>query len=129
MNMRPLFSLEGRLNGLTCACPGTVARDVRDRLNEILKTQLFTHIQRDAWCGLHWQQEGGRAPFGSGASPGLGVEADSAGSGSVGCQDSNSVRAMPLCRMIERSVPMASSEWSGTGTVTVPASVLCCITT
>ena len=44
-----------------------------------------------------------------------------AGSGSVGCQDSNSVRAMPLCRMIESSVPMASSGWSGTGTVTVPA--------
>ena len=31
------------------------------------------------------------------------------GSGSVGCQDSNAVRAIPLCRMIERSVPMASS--------------------
>jgi hypothetical protein len=40
---------------------------------------------------------------------GLGVEADSAESGSVGCQDSNSVRAMPLCRMMERRVPMASS--------------------
>lgn len=37
------------------------------------------------------------------------AEAFTAGNGSVGCQDSNSVRAMPLCRMIERSVPMASS--------------------
>jgi hypothetical protein len=38
------------------------------------------------------------------------------------------VRAMPLCRMIERSVPMASSGWSGTETVIVPASVRRCIT-
>lgn len=59
----------------------------------------------------------------------LRVEADAAEGGLVGCQDSNSVRAIPLCRMIERSVPMASSGWSGTGTVAVPASVRRCITT
>jgi len=33
----------------------------------------------------------------------------SSGNGSAGYQDSNSVRGMPLCRMIESSVPMASS--------------------
>ena len=61
-------------------------------------------------CGLGIApEEGGQARFGSGASPRLCAEVDVAGSGSVRCQDSNSVRAMPLCLMIERSVPMASS--------------------
>jgi hypothetical protein len=31
--------------------------------------------------------------------------------------------------MIDRSVPVASSPWSGTGTVTLPVSLRRCITT
>jgi len=54
-------------------------------------------------------EEWGQASLGSGVSSRLRAEADTAGRGLVGCQDSNSVRAMRLCRMIERSVPMASS--------------------
>ena len=41
---------------------------------------------------------------------------------------SNSPRGMQDCRMIERSVPILSSLWSGTGTVVVPEDVFCCIT-
>ena len=52
----------------------------------------------------------GQAPFGSGASPRAATRGSRcSGGGPIGCQDSNFVRAMPLCRMIERSVPMASS--------------------
>ena len=29
----------------------------------------------------------------------------------------------PLCRMMDSSVPIATSRWSGMGTVTLPASV------
>jgi hypothetical protein len=41
---------------------------------------------------------------------------------------SNSARGTALCLMIDRSVPIASSRWSGMGTVTLPASVRRCMT-
>ena len=42
---------------------------------------------------------------------------------------SNSDRGKPDCLMIDLSVPVRSSRWSGTGTVTVPVGSVFCITT
>ena len=41
---------------------------------------------------------------------------------------SNSRRGVPDCRMIDWSVPIFSSAWSGTGTVIVPSTRIFCIT-
>lgn len=44
-------------------------------------------------------------------------------------QDSNSVRGIRLCQMMDKRVPALNSGWSGTGTVMVPVSDRRCITT
>ena len=57
--MRTLFSLEGRLDGLHAR----VQEWWREMCGpgEICTTQLFfTRVQRGGWCGLYWEQEGGR---------------------------------------------------------------------
>jgi len=45
------------------------------------------------------------------------------------CEASKCVREIPDCRMIDLRVPILSSRWLGTGTVTVEVSVRLCITT
>lgn len=42
--------------------------------------------------------------------------------------DSNSVRGIPDCRMMDCKVPILISRWSGTGTVMVPIDCFFCIT-